>query len=373
MYQSVVSQSKPLLLSLLLGLAATALQADSTTSYTYTSQGQIATVDGPRTDVADITTYGYDAQGNRNLIRNALGQETRTSAHDGAGRPLTIVDPNGLTTQLGYDPRGRLTSLELSDGATTRTTGYAYDPAGNLIQATSADGSVLTLDYDSADRLIGLQDGEGNRIELTLDTMGNRLETRVNDTAGTLRYRQQQVYNQLGRLIQTLDAQNHTTGYEYDAQGNLKQTTNARQHTTQQTYDALERLNQTTDALNGTTHYTYDAQNNLTGVTDPKGLTTAYEYDALGNLMWVSDPRSPADMSLGTYYTYDQLSRPYAVTGAAADGQHGRPVTVYLYDDFGQLDKLLSPNSASAAQLSCPGATSCASHVKGMPEKRQPA
>jgi YD repeat-containing protein len=83
-------------LSLGLALPLTAL-ADRTVSYTYTTNGQVETIDGPRVDVNDITTYGYDAQGNRNSITNALNQTTQITAHDASGRPLTIVSPNGLT------------------------------------------------------------------------------------------------------------------------------------------------------------------------------------------------------------------------------------------------------------------------------------
>ncbi|MEJ2612014.1 MAG: hypothetical protein P8179_18565 [Candidatus Thiodiazotropha sp.] len=115
-------------LSLNLGLA----RADRVVSYTYTAQGQVETIDGPRSDVSDLTTYGYDAQGNRTTVTNALTQTTQIPEHDPAGRPLTIIDPNGLTTHLSYDLRGRLTEQLQSDGLARRTTTYAYDPAGNL-------------------------------------------------------------------------------------------------------------------------------------------------------------------------------------------------------------------------------------------------
>jgi len=36
-----------------------------TTTNIYNALGLLASVDGPRTDVADITSFDYDAQGNR--------------------------------------------------------------------------------------------------------------------------------------------------------------------------------------------------------------------------------------------------------------------------------------------------------------------
>ena len=89
------------------------------------TQGLLASVDGQRTDVADITNYEYDAQGNLTTVTNALGQTTRITAHDPSGRPLTLVDPNGLANELSYDARGRLSSITVSDGATSRATANA--------------------------------------------------------------------------------------------------------------------------------------------------------------------------------------------------------------------------------------------------------
>jgi len=318
-----------------LGLSAAPVQAERTTSYTYTTQGLVTTVDGPRTDVADITTYDYDTRGNRILVRNALGHETRVTAHDAAGRPLTVVDPNGLTTRLSYDRRGRLLTQRFSDGISARTTAYAYDPAGNLIRVSAPGGGVLNYEYDAANRLIGLEDGEGNRIDYTLDSMGHRLESRITDAGGVLRNRQRQAFNQLGRLIQSLDAQDQSTAYAYDANGNLIETTDPRQNPTRQVYDALERLQQSTDALDGITRYTYDAQDNLASVTDPNGLTTRYDYDGLGNLLSQTSPDTGT-----TTYTYDEAGNRLSQTDA-------RGVTVtYEYDALNRLTAVHYPDSA---------------------------
>ena len=67
-------------------------------------------MNGPRTDVADITTYTYDAQGNLTTIANALAHVTRITQYDAHGHPPRIEDANGIVTTLSYDARGRLTS-----------------------------------------------------------------------------------------------------------------------------------------------------------------------------------------------------------------------------------------------------------------------
>src|SRR5216683_3774799 len=79
-------------------------------SYTYTAAGLLASATGPRSDVAQTTSYGWDASGTLVSVTNALGQVTQVTSHDASGRPLAMVDANGVATALTYDPRGRLTS-----------------------------------------------------------------------------------------------------------------------------------------------------------------------------------------------------------------------------------------------------------------------
>ena len=78
----------------------------TTLNYTYTALGQIATVDGPRTDVSDITSFAYDAQGNLTTVTNALGQVSTRANFDSYGNPQTVTDPNGVVTTLTYTPQG---------------------------------------------------------------------------------------------------------------------------------------------------------------------------------------------------------------------------------------------------------------------------
>ena len=337
------------------GLIAQSADADRTTHYTYTPEGLISTIDGPRIDVPDIITYGYDAQGNQIIVRNALGHEVNIISHDGSGRPLTVIDPNGLTTRLTYDLRGRLVTESVSDGVDIRTTDYSYDAAGNLTQVNKPDGSILKYDYDAANRLIGIEDANGNRVDFTLDSMGNRLETRVRDPAGTLTRYRQQVYNKLGRLIETVDSKNRVTGYNYDANGNLTQTTDANLNPTEQGYDALDRLQKTIDALNGTTQYAYDGQDNLTSVTDPNGLTTTYEYDGLGNLIKQISPDTGT-----TTYTYDEAGNRLSKTDA-------RGITVsYGYDSLNRLTRISYPDASLNVRFSYDQGINGISRLTGM-------
>src|SRR5204862_2937645 len=128
-------------------------------------------MNGPRTDVNDVTTYTYYAntdadlgkRGNVATIANALGHVTSITAYNAHGQPLTIIDPNGLTTNLSYDSRQRLTSRNVGGEITS----YDYDGVGQLTKLTLPDGSFLSYSYDAAHRLTAMSDSLGNRIAYT--------------------------------------------------------------------------------------------------------------------------------------------------------------------------------------------------------------
>ncbi|MGB8338628.1 MAG: DUF6531 domain-containing protein [Burkholderiales bacterium] len=78
----------------------TAMLKKRTWTYTYNTNGQVLTVDAPRTDVVDTATYTYDAQGNVATYTKALNQVTRYTLYDAHGRLQSMTDPNGLITAM---------------------------------------------------------------------------------------------------------------------------------------------------------------------------------------------------------------------------------------------------------------------------------
>src|SRR6266851_3495881 len=222
--------------------------APRTWTYTYNANGSPLTVKGPRTDVADLTTYTYYAnndadpakRGNVATVTNAAGHVTNITAYNAHSQPLTIVDPNGMTITLGYDARQRLTSRNSGGEITT----FDYDGVGQLTKVTLPDGSFLSYSYDAAHRLTGMSDNLGNSITYTLDAMGNRTLEQVFDPANALAQKRSRVYNALNRLFQELGAQNQTTTYTYDNQGNVVSVKDPLNNITANQYDALNRLKQ---------------------------------------------------------------------------------------------------------------------------------
>jgi RHS repeat-associated protein len=293
-----------------------------TTTYEYDGLGQLLRVDGPRQDVEDITHYEYDAKGNLLRIENALGHVTQITAHDAAGRPLALVDPNGTEIQLAYDARGKLVSRSI-EGAITH---FDYDAAGQLVRITLPAGSKIDYAYDAAHRLIGLRDGLGSRIVYTLDAAGNRVREEIFDPHNVLTRTSSAIYDDLDRLARRIGASGQTTEYGYDGNGNAIEVRDPLGRLTSNAFDALDRIIRSTDPAGGATEYAYDARDNLTSVTDARGNTTRYEYNAFDEVRRLDSPDSGV-----TEYAYDAAGNRISQVDARG------VVTAYEYDALDRL------------------------------------
>ncbi|HFL6372843.1 TPA: RHS repeat-associated core domain-containing protein [Stenotrophomonas maltophilia] len=315
--------------------------------------GLLRSVDGPRSDVADVSTYAYytadDAacaangactyrKGDLRSVTNALGQTVETLAYDAFGRPLSVKDANGVVTDYTYHPRGWPTSITVRGATTTedRVTQISYWPTGQVQQVTEPDGSSVTYVYDAAQRLTDIADNAGNTIHYTLDNAGNRLKEDTLDTGGTLRRTLARTFNTLGQLTALKDAGNHATGFAYDANGNPQTITDALQRVTSQQYDPLNRLAQTLQDVGGVAaeiRSQYNALDQVTRVTDPKGLHTTYAYNGFGDLTGQVSPDSGASS-----FTVDAAGNRKTATDA-------RGVTAtYHYDALNRLIGIAYPD-----------------------------
>ena len=216
----------------------TATSATRITAYTYHSNstdgsgntilGRLAEIDGPRTDVADVTEYDYDANFDLETITNPLGQITEITARDAAGRPTTIEDVNDVETDIVYNSNGWLMSSTVAPGtALEAETAYAYDDNGNLTMVTLPNGTTVEYTYDNAQRLTGVEDALGNTITYTLDAAGNITQEDYRDATPTLKYTHDSVFDELSRIIESVGASAQTWEYAYDKNSNLTNTTDA--------------------------------------------------------------------------------------------------------------------------------------------------
>jgi RHS repeat-associated protein len=318
----------------------TATSVTRITTYTYHSNGtdgsgntilgRLDQIDGPRTDVSDITSFDYDGNYNLTKITNALGQETDITARDAAGRPTTIEDANNTETDLAYDTNGWLDTATRAPGTGLQAVyDFDYDFNGNLVKVTLPNGVFVEYSYDNAQRLTGIEDSLGNTVAYTLNNAGNATQVDVSNTTPTVTYTHDQTFDELMRLLTSVGAASQTATYAYDKNSNLTSYTDPNTNVTSYTYDPRQRLKTSTNALSGVTTLGYTGLDDVNSVTDQRNHSTTYTYNAFGDVVGEVSPdrgtlsyvvdkagnvtqRTDA-RSVVTNFTYDALNRPLTV------------------------------------------------------------
>ncbi len=337
-----------------------------TTGFGYNTLGQVTRIDGPRTDVNDVTTIAYyscsggGACGRVQSITNALNQTTTYNTYDAHGRVTEMTDPNGLKTNFIYDPRGRLTSLTTTPPAgqgSPRQTTYSYNNIGSLSQIVTPTGATISYTYDAAHYLRTVTDNLGNKIEYSYDLRGNRTGEKTYDPNGTLVRSLDWAYDIRNRVA-SLNAPGSLTQQTQDAVGNLTKIVAPNQNAggsslaTTHEYDALNRLVKTIDTLNGTTVYSYDANDRLKSVTAPNAANTTYTHDDLGRRLSETSPDRGT-----TTYTHDLAGNITSLTDA-------RGVTMnFTHDALNRLTRVTYPDATLNVTYAYDAGTGCMNGV----------
>lgn len=304
-------------------------------------------VNGPRTDVNDITTYTFSTSGDLLSVQDAVGNQTTYSAYDGLGHPGQITDANGLVTQISYDGRGREASRTLITPTGNRNTSIEYFRLGGISRIVRPDTSVLVWEYDDAGRVISRHMNGYQRISYSLDSLGNIVLIKKTNScpAGiacpsppVVSYYHTWDYDESGRMIASDGGNSRRVEYGYDNNGNIKI---AREVDlvrgdpilyTSFTYGPNNEVLSSTNHLNQLTIYNYDGGGRVASVRDPKGLLTQYRYDGLGNLVELVSPDTGA-----TTWEYDEVGNRRKMT--RSDGT----VIVYAFDALNRPISASSP------------------------------
>jgi len=348
-----------------------------TTTFQY--QGplhQLSQIDGPLTDVSDVTTLEYypddaSAGNNRARLKRVVGPLSivlrDNVQYSASGKVAHEELPNGVSIDYSYYPgNDRLESTTQTASLESRTTHMTYLPTGEVHTVTQAHGTplatIITFGYDNARRLTNVTDQLGNTSVYTLDGEGNRTAENVYDANGVLATTLSQLFDDYNRLDKQI-LLSGITDYDYNSDGTLHQVTDAKTNTTTYDYDALKRLTHTHQPGGVNTDYVYDVADNLVSVIDPDSHATQYTDDDLGNVLKQVSPDSgtttyhydvPGNLvqqtdanGQTTTYTYDALSR---ITQALyADGTRDQ----YTYDSgvnaVGRLSQLTSLDSNAVA------------------------
>jgi YD repeat-containing protein len=284
--------------------------------------------------------FGWDMNYNMRIRKMA----------DGSFMFLTGMNRKEPIASDGTGPPGFYDTLTLQgDGTYLLTSKHGgkvfFDANGNATRIEDRFGNFLTLTYDS----------EG------LLPLTGPSQYFVNQTEGVvaLDFRLTRVEDSLGRYFD----------FFYDANGRLDHVTDSAGRTVTYGYASTNDLisitspptNQFPDGL--TTAFTYDVSHRLETVTDPKGQTyVTNDYDGQGRLMsqtllgrgattLVYDTTNHTTQvtdrkGFVTLWTFEDDGRPIQkeeFTQAIHEGDPASFVTLYEYDDNGELKKVTYP------------------------------
>jgi RHS repeat-associated protein len=293
------------------------LSLNQISTFTWTPNGDLATVDGPLPGAADTTQYRYDDA--RQLI-GVVGPDP-----DGGGALLNRA------TRYTYSPRGQVTLIEAGT-----TSGYTdpnwaafsvlqrqertYDGYGRPIAvraqtAAGATQSLIQTSYDAA----GRPDCTALRMNpasfssppasaCTPATAGSFGPDRISQFGYDRASRVQRVTTGLDTSDEAVERVTYTLN------GQTLTLTDGNSNVSTLEYDGFDRLvtlrypnatgpgSSTTDRQ----RWTYDPAGNIATYITRNNQTFAYTYDRLNRLTYSANPTNVGDIS----YTYDLLSRP---------------------------------------------------------------
>lgn len=349
-----------------------------TTSYTYDALNRLASV----TSAEGITTYGYDAVGNRTSISypngssqvyhyDQLNRLTLLETFDGngalveaynytlhtTGRRTAITELDGRITSYTYDQLYRLTAESITDSAVGNySAAYVYDAVGNRTEDT-INGITTLYTYDANDRLTQqgntsyIYDANGNTLSTTLDGVStgyryNSLNKLVeaDSTEGTVTF----VYNIDGIRTGKTVAGTATKNYIVDSNRDYAQVLIEDDGTEVVIYTYGDDLISQTRA-EGIYFYHYDGLGSTRVLTDVNGeVSDAYDYEAFGDVLSQTGTTGNSylftgeqfDASLNQYYLraryYDQSVGRFTQMDTWM-GTENEPVSLnkYLYANSG--------------------------------------
>jgi RHS repeat-associated protein len=371
--------------------------------------GYATSTANPTSGTTQTTTTEYNDGGYNTYptkVTNTLGQFTQTSYDYNKGVPLSVTDPNGVTTSAVYDGFARITSItapgDLSptlqvayydtripfqidlnqrvDGTASIQLSRFYDGAGRQIQTQTVNaivnGAPQNVVVDSQYNAVGRLEKQGVPRVITNGAAVYSTPPGLTSSNSTVT-----TYDILGRTLSVTQPNTNQVQYSYadlsttitDPKGNsTTSTADVWGHTLRvnpptepvigYVYDVSGQLrktirgtstevsnclaNPTTGCPNSkTVSIGYDSAGRKLDMTDPDMGHWVYEYDAIGNLVKQTDNRL-CQISLG----YDALNRLLTKTSNGA-GCINQVSTSYFYDNDNPSTGTYDPPTSGNTQI----------------------
>jgi RHS repeat-associated protein len=282
---------------------------------------------------------GLDKVWEETVAPNSLNLRTAI-AYDVLGNPLMKTDPNGNFTRSRYDGLGR---LRFDFDADNKQTSYQVDGEGLRTEEIDRRGVKKTYTYDNLGRLV---------------------KTEFNAPYSGKVWKQEIVYDDLGRKRTEIDARGNSTVHHLDRLGRVVRTEYPDGEASQASYDGVNKRTET-DQRGKTTKFDYDDINRLTTVTDPLGQTIVTQYLDAQNRRRVKDKKGiytviqtdPLDRVVSVTREMRQPAGTIVLEANTYDGSHNKVLTVdaagnqtkFVYDAANRLVQRIDGFGSPAA------------------------
>lgn len=294
--------------------------------------------------LGQITSFSYDAEGNRITAIDALSRPTTVYTYDTLSRLTNVLDANSKNTIYQYDDRDQLRYVTDPRGLITE---YQYSVLGQLRFLISPDTGTTEYTYDLAGNQKTQKDARNITATFNYDQL-NRIVTKTYpDSSLSVIYDYDSTINGIGKLANMFDSQGQTS-YEYDVWGNvIKQTrtTNGQVYVTEYGYDANDRLIKITYPSSRTVDY---VRNNLGQVTTVTTTPSGGSAQTIASSMSYLPFGALEDVTYGNSLLLDQsYDQDYRLTDQVTGVIYSR---TYTYDAVNNIKDIIDNTVAAKTQ-----------------------
>lgn len=308
------------------------------------SDRKITTIEGVD---GNSFSYEYNDEGILKKGCNALGEAYIENTYDEFGRVLTQVDSYGSVITFEYvEDENDMTIISTNQNG--EKTKVLSNSLGYVTEITKPDGSKEENIYDDKGRIITTSDGKGITYNYSHDEKGQL--TGFTSSAGDSMTFGYDEYGNItsfrdnddsyvemeydGYDLISMDRNGIKTTYGYNADGLPCSVTAEGNGTAYYEYDGLN-ISRYTDALGHVTNYDYDSRGNLISITDAEGSITRFNYDASDRITDIIKPNGGVKS-----YTYDMYG------AIASEKDELGNVTSYTYDTAGNIKAVTYPDGS---------------------------
>lgn len=245
---------------------------------TYDGNGRVIR---QHTEYDDDISYNYTSEGVTTVAQAETGLKVNIFYSDPKGRLIGVMDGNGKRYSIRYGTGDNRISITDRDGSITNR---SFDRCDRLVRERTPEGTDYTYSWDEYNRITGVSVCDA-RDTLNLGTPINTLyeyADSVNPNPSAViagnGAKTQLIWDEHGRLMETIDPTGVRTVMTYDLHGDLKTVTDGVGNTTTLVRDGAGRVTQVIDPLGRSLRIQYNAAGMISSFEEATGARWSFAY-----------------------------------------------------------------------------------------------